>query len=1132
MKLLSVNPGSYPDAPREAVRRLLEEVTGESYPIDKPLDTSRIQSVRMGTTVATNALLERKGERTVLVTTKGLKDILVIGNQSRPNIFDLKVARASPIVEAVAEADERVRVISHTAAAEVAAENNATSSSSSSSSSSSFDEGSSDPAGTFLGEPVSTATGVTGETVQILEPLNEEAIRSALAEHFKNGITSVAVALAHSYTFRKHEARVAEIAKELGFQHVSLSAELMPAVKLVPRAFTACADAYLTPCINRYLTQFLAGFDSKFLDRCQLLFMQSDGGLTAINTFTGFRAVLSGPAGGVVGYSRTSYVEPTDTRDHDGDDHNHSSHDGRDENGVEDADDADTISQQHSANTKAAASSRSRRVRRRPGDLVIGQPVIGFDMGGTSTDVSRYDGELDHIFENTTAGVTIQAPQLDINTVAAGGGSILTFTAGMFNVGPESASAYPGPACYRRGGPATVTDANLVLGRVQAQFFPRVFGAPRQDQPLDEAASRAVLSALAAQVNGYAEASSSTPASSPTTMSVEDVALGFIAVANEAMCRPIRALTEARGFDVSRHTLACFGAAGGQHACVVAEALGISRVHVHRFSGVLSAYGMGLADVVVERQHPSSMYLRAEGAVVDAVLRARELCDITTAELKEQGFANDAIHPEIYLGLRYEGTDTSIMLRVPSKLAAVIAARRADEDSAPLSASAETDFVAQLTEVFERRYRREFGFTLARAIVLDTVRVRAVGSHAPAIVPTSSEHTQTSGGASGSGQDSDEAARPPPPSHVVKAYFPKTSGTASTSSSSSSTSASSAASKGEWRDTPAYTLPSLRAHTAIAGPALIIDVTATIVVDPMWTAYITEDGSVSMVRTTSTTAAEDSSSSASSVASATSTTSGEEDVDIQTLLDAYPCDPVQLSVFSHRFMSIAEQMGRALQRTSVSTNIKERLDFSCALFGPDGGLVANAPHLPVHLGAMQEAVRSQIRLIAGDWADGDVVVSNHPQAGGSHLPDITVITPVFASPTASSPAFFVASRGHHADIGGISPGSMPPFSKYLYQEGAAIMSFKLVRKGGTFDQQGITDLLNSPAGFARRSPDEPACVGTRNLADNLSDLRAQVAANQKGVQLMQGLIASYGLRVVQAYMAHIQRAVRRRIRTL
>ena len=966
LKLLSEDP-SYPDAPREAIRRILEEHTGIPHPPSSPVDSSRIESIRMGTTVATNALLERKGERTAFVVTKGFRDLLWIGNQSRPRIFDLVIERPERLYREVVEVDERVRILPAAAPAKAGEERK--------------DDEKSGPAqegGEFeLDEGDEVVIGRTMERVVILRRPDLERVRRDLSAVYARGIRSLAVCLAHSYTFPDHEAAVGAVAASIGFTHITLSHEIMAMVKLVPRSFTACADAYLTPCIQAYLDQFLAGFDDQVEQRVQVLFMQSDGGLTERKNFHGFRAVLSGPAGGVVGYSQTTPMKRK-TAGHVG------------KAGGREAEEEQKMAAEFDRWTQTA--------------------VIGFDMGGTSTDVSRHDGRYEHVTENTTAGVTIQAPQLDINTVAAGGGSKLFFRSGLFVVGPESAGANPGPACYRRGGPLTITDANLVLNRLVPSRFPAIFGEKR-NEGLDVDASRRLFAELTATINDYWARQET-----PKTMTTEDVALGFIAVANEAMCRPIRALTQAKGYDIQHHTLACFGGAGGQHASAIARNLGIHSIFIHRFSGILSAYGMGLADIVHEKQEPCALtYEPANHAAVHERMRSLEAD--AKAVLVAQGFTSDDVEAIHYLNLRYLGTDTAVMTRSDSG----------------------TDY----EKIFAKRYMREYGFVLNRPILVDDIRVRVIGKSRTPRLPTLRRR------AAGEDMQFDE----------VQTFYQQ-----------------------GWLATRVYQLSALYAGDAVEGPAMLIDNTSTLLVEPGCTASITSHGDVLIIVGT---------------------------LDIPPVSTAL--DSIQLSIFSHRFMSIAEQMGRTLQRTSVSTNIKERLDYSCALFGPDGGLVANAPHLPVHLGAMQEAVRFQVKRLGDDWKDGDVVLSNHPQAGGSHLPDITVITPVFSK---GQKVFFVASRGHHADIGGISAGSMPPFSKHLYEEGAAVVSFKLV-KTGVFDEAGITAILQAPGEL-------PQCSGTRNLSDNLSDLRAQVAANQRGIRLMGELIEQYGLDVVQAYMKHIQ----------
>ncbi|XP_056378851.1 5-oxoprolinase isoform X1 [Hyla sarda] len=930
MKLLSEDPANYKDAPTEGIRRILEEETGCTYPRDRPLDTEQIEWIRMGTTVATNALLERKGERIALLITKGFKDLLHIGNQARPKIFDLEIRMPEVLYEEVIEVEERV--VLH-------------------------------QKGCQLPKDLSLKTlkGSTGDTLEVWEPVNLEKLRIQLQDVLSRGIRSLAVVLMHSYTWSSHEHQIGELARSLGFTHVSLSSEVMPMIRMVPRGYTACADAYLTPCIQRYLDGFRSGFKNQLKD-LQVLFMRSDGGLTPMHSFSGSRAILSGPAGGVVGYAITTY-QPENP-----------------------------------------------------------QPVIGFDMGGTSTDVSRYAGEYEHVFEATTAGISIQAPQLDVNTVAAGGGSMLFFRSGLFVVGPESAGAHPGPTCYRKGGPLTVTDANLCLGRLLPDYFPRIFG-PSEDQPLSKEDTLRKFKELTLEINQFLHSRSGGGAS----LSVEEVAMGFIRVANEAMCRPIRSLTQAKGHDTSRHVLACFGGAGGQHACAIARSLGMKTVFIHKYGGVLSAYGMALADVVHEAQEPcSTVYGKDSFLFLEERIAALETQCIEA--LQQQGFQRSQIDTESFLHLRYERTDCALMCSAKG------------HPETPDSCR-----VGDFKEAFTARYMKEFGFTIpSRNIVVDDIRVRGTGSTGIRC----ESRMEPSG-------------RPPRVETVTKCYF-----------------------EDGYMDTDVYLLEELSCDHSITGPAIIIDKNSTVLVEPDCTASITDYGDIRI-----------------SVRSGQHQTIGPE------------LDTIQLSIFSHRFMSIAEQMGRILQRTAISTNIKERLDFSCALFGPDGGLVSNAPHIPVHLGAMQETVQFQIKNLQDDLREGDVILSNHPSAGGSHLPDLTVITPVFRV-EAPRPVFFVASRGHHADIGGITPGSMPPHSKSLKEEGAVFTSFKLV-KAGTFQEEAVTEALMAPGLI-------PGSSGTRNLHDNLSDLRAQVAANQKGIQLVNELIDFYGLEVVQAYMAHIQ----------
>ncbi|KAM0714245.1 hypothetical protein Q7P37_010032 [Cladosporium fusiforme] len=966
IKLLSVDPQNYDDAPLEGIRRLLSRFQGKEIPRGQPLDTSKIESIRMGTTVATNALLERKGEDIAMVVTKGFKDCLEIGNQSRPNIFDLAIRKPEVLYKKVVEIDERVTLEDY---AEDPTRNQTPA-----------------PSIQEAGADAEIVRGLSGEAVRILKKPDHEQIRKQLQEVFDSGLKSIAVCLMHGYTFPEHEAAVGKIAKEIGFTHVSLSHELMPMIKLVPRATSACADAYLTPAIRKYIDGFQKGFEGGLgsesvkkvkgakAARCE--FMQSDGGLVDVDGFSGLRAILSGPAGGVVGYALTSYDPATKT------------------------------------------------------------PVIGFDMGGTSTDVSRYgSGKYDHVFETTTAGVTIQSPQLDINTVAAGGGSRLFWRNGLFVVGPESASAHPGPACYRKGGPLTITDANLFLGRLLPDFFPKIFGK-NEDEGLDENASKALFEELTKQIN------EDIAGSKDKSMSLDEVAYGFIKIANETMTRPIRSLTEARGHDTSKHRLATFGGAGGQHAVAIAEALGITQILVHRYSSVLSAYGMALADVVDERQEPESQIWSGNDQEAKKYLQGKmeELKKKSAATLKEQGFDEGQLQFEEYLNMRYRGTESALMILKPNQ------------------EELEKEFCGEdwaFGKAFVKQHDQEFGFTLPdRDIIIDDVRVRGIGKTFEGLEKTVDQQLKD--------------IKPKDVGKGEKVYGSR-----------------SVYFDGGRQETSIYKLEDLTVGDRIKGPAIIADGTQTIVVTPNATALLIDTHVVINV--------------------------GESDSSDKQLTTK-EVDPIMLSIFSHRFMAIAEQMGRALQKTSVSTNVKERLDYSCALFDADGGLVANAPHLPVHLGSMSTCVQKQSALWRGKLKKGDVLVSNHPMFGGTHLPDITVITPAFSG---EEIVFYVASRAHHADIGGILPGSMPPHSRELFQEGAAIKSEKLVSEG-KFNEERITEiLLKEPAQY-------PGCSGTRCLADNINDLKAQVAANQKGINLISSLIEDYGEEVVQFYMHNIQ----------
>ena len=968
VKLLSEDPQNYPDAPREGMRRILEAVTGETFPKES-FNADKIEWIRMGTTVATNALLERKGAKTTLVTTKGFRDLLQIGNQSRPKIFDLEISKLDLLYEEVVEVDERVRIVRE-------------------------DEKSSHNSGLEIVE------GTTGEKFAVLAKPDLAVVRQELNAVFEKGIRAVAVVFLHAYAFPEHERQIGVIAREIGFEQISLSHEVMPMVKMVARGDTTTVDAYLTPHIRNYLQSFRSGFSDN-LKKTQLLFMQSDGGLTDSGKFKGSNAILSGPAGGVVGYAVT-----TD----------------------------------------------------------LGQPVIGFDMGGTSTDVSRYGDDYELVHETETAGVRIQAPQMHIKTVAAGGGSRLFFRNGLFEVGPESAGAHPGPVCYRKEGYLAVTDANLVLGRLHPQYFPKIFG-PNENEALDLDASRNAFEKITAEINEYSKEREL------PEMSLEEVALGFLRVANEVMVRPIREISVMRGFDIKEHALACFGGAGGQHACSIARELGISKIFIHRFSGILSAYGMGLADIVVEKQEPSAHVLpeNKENDVFKNLLKNLEkLSSDAKTELLAQGYKAEQIEIKRYLNLRYQGTDTALMISEPDEVLNYDTGNTncelgISESSSELQKN--TTKFPDYVSAFRQTYLREFGFDLTgREIIVDDLRVRAVAK-SPGL------------------QKYPLAKKDGTPGAVeqTKCYF-----------------MSESSGCGAWQETPIYRLENLGAGQQLRGPVIVMQNTSTILVEPGCSAEITEYGDVVL------------------------------SVETRTFREiGTQADPVQVSIFGNLFMSIAEQMGRTLQRTAISTNIKERHDFSCAIFDETGGLVANAPHQPVHLGAMSEAVRQQVKLQGKTLKVGDVLLTNHPIAGGSHLPDITVVTPVWQNGEA---IFYIASRGHHADIGGISPGSMPPFSRTLKEEGACIKTFKLV-ENGIFNEAGITELLLAP-GKITRKPGETAISGTRLLSDNLSDLKAQVAANQRGVDLLLEMVEHYSLEVVQAYMHHIQTNAEEAVRSM
>ncbi|KAL4874223.1 Hydantoinase B/oxoprolinase-domain-containing protein [Aspergillus karnatakaensis] len=928
IKILSVDTRNYPDAPTEAIRRVLEKYYGKPIPRGSDLDLKDVEWIRMGTTVATNALLERKGERTAFLVTSGFKDILQIGNQSRPYMFDLAIRRPDPLFLDVFEVPERVVLAqcsdSHLRSLELE-----------------------------YPEPVETVQGTSGEIVQVIEPLDVEGTRAYLQRIYDEGFRSIAVCFMHSYIFPTHELLVQQLAKEIGFEHVSLSHQVSQRSKIVPRGNSSVIDAYLTPTIEKYLAQFSASFPAIGHGHTKLEFMQSDGGLVPASELSGLHAILSGPAGGVVGYARTSYNPETKV------------------------------------------------------------PIIGFDMGGTSTDVSRYDGQFDHIFETTTAGIPIQAPQLNVNTIAAGGGSILAWRDSLMAVGPESASSHPGPACYRKGGPLTVTDANLALGRLIPEHFPSVFG-PNENEPLDTEIVLTKFKELTEVINR----------DTGKSLTWYEVADGFLQVANSAMCSPIRSLTEGRGHDAAKHHLASFGGAGGQHACAIAEALGIRRVLIHKYSSILSAYGIGLADIVHEEERPCAKVF--DESTRDSILSdLQQLATLTQQHSSMHRFSS--VDGNKYLFMRYDGSETAMMIAV-------------------------TDDGIDSRQTFIDAHHQQFGFTpVNRKIFVDTIRVRAVGKNLFGNETPPSLTLQN--------LDSKQASKP---TSTKSVYF----------------------SSLGWVDAPVYLLNTLTPGTTVSGPALIVDNTQTIVLTPNSSTTATKD--LLILDVTSET----------------------------KFVSATVIDPVQLSVFRHRFFGIAEQMGRVLQNVSVSANIKERLDFSCAIFSPDGALVANAPHVPAMIGSMGFAVKKQIERWKGKLRDGDALLSNSPDYGGVHLPDLTVITPVFDA-QGKEIIFWTASRGHHADVGGILPGSMPPSSKYLWEEGAHFESFLLVRDGKFAEEELQHKLCVEPA-------QHPGSSGTRCFQDNVTDIKAQVAANYCGIRLVRLLIEEYTMDVVQMYMGAIQ----------
>ncbi|KAL2830482.1 Hydantoinase B/oxoprolinase-domain-containing protein [Aspergillus cavernicola] len=938
-KLLSEDPANYRDAPTEAIRRALEAIENRPIPKGEKLDGSRIASCRIGTTIATNALLQGKGEKFAFLTTKGFKDVCVIGDQTRPKLFDLKVRKPQPLHAKVVEIDERVTVEDYDLnpfPLDKRAE---------------------------ITDPALVRT-TSGEIIRVLKPLDISAVRQTLLELKEEGYTSVAIALLHSYLFPDHERKVSSLAKELGFRYVTTSSEICPVIKYLDRSNSVCSEAFLYPIVKQYISDFETGF-SVLPQRVD--FMCSDGGLRSASKFRGNEALLSGPAGGVVGVARTCY------------------------------------------------------------DSEDGTPTIGFDMGGTSTDVSRYDGTYDYLNQTTIAGRIITIPMLNIATVAAGGGSILFARNGLFVVGPESAGSHPGPACYRKGGPLTVTDANLFLGRLLLSSFPSIFG-PNADQPLDYEVTAKKFAVITQEINSQ----------TGQALTPEEVALGFLNVANETMSRPIRNATEARGFHPERHNLVSFGGAGGQHACSIAQRLGIKRILIHKYSSILSAVGISQTQLKSEAVEPyvGTFELSALPTINSRLsgLRAK-----VTDDLLSQGATPESIRFDESLSLRYQGTDTNLVIAKPP-----------NEDYG---------------ETFRNTHKREFAFTLDRPVIVDSLLVRGTGGSG-------------SGNSTGDISSSSSVFRAleqlkASPKHAQTKTQPLTKVFIETIT---------------WTHVSIYNLTSLSQQPIIiTGPALIIDSTQTIFVEPEWQAYILSE---------------------------------------HIVLDRHN----DTNTPSNSPSPLLHQKQPSTQSTSPSSPT-ERLDFSCAIFSPDGKLVANAPHIPIHLGSMQYAIQYQHRRWMGKLRPGDVLLSNHPECGGTHLPDLTVISPVFVNDNDNDNysgdgdgerkgkgketlVFYVASRGHHTDIGGKGISAMMPSSKELWEEGVNIQSLKIVQDG-IFLESSVRDAFLAAGNF-------PGCSLTRRLGDNISDIKAQISSNQRGVVLLNRLCAEFGLGVVQGFMSGIR----------
>ncbi|WYL96569.1 MAG: hydantoinase B/oxoprolinase family protein [Gloeotrichia echinulata IR180] len=889
-KLLSENPERYTDAAVQGIREIL------GVAANAPTPAEQVAVVKMGTTVATNALLEKKGDRTILLITKGFRDALRIGYQNRPDIFAREIILPEMLYEQVIEVEERY-----------------------------------------------TAQG------EELILLNLEAVRPQLQAAYDDGIRACAIVLMHGYRYTEHENRVAILARNIGFTQVSVSHTVSPLMKLVSRGDTTVIDAYLSPILRRYVEQVASQLgngerETDFQSPVKLMFMQSNGGLVDAEKFQGKDSILSGPAGGIVGAVQTSLRAGFDK-------------------------------------------------------------IISFDMGGTSTDVAHYNGEYERSFETEIAGVRLRTPMMAIHTVAAGGGSIVQFDGSRYRVGPESAGANPGPASYSKGGPLTVTDCNVMVGKLQPAFFPQVFGK-NADLPLDVEIVRQKFTQLAAQIGDNRR--------------TEEVAAGFLAIAVDKMANAIKKISLQRGYDVSEYTLCCFGGAGGQHACLIADALGMKQVFIHPYAGVLSAYGMGLADVRVIRERAVEGVL-SEGLESVLAVLVRE----SEEETNRRGAEDSEIEVLRKVHLRYEGTDAPLIV----------------------------DFgdVVAMKSQFEGLHRQRYGFIAPeKQLIVEAVSVEVVAKNdAPPELVVSR-------------RNDDEAVA----IATVQMYT-----------------------AGAWHTTPVYQRQDLQPGDCICGPAIIVEATGTNVIEPHWQAELTPLNHLVL-----------------SVVSRQ--LSVVKDQEIRTNDIGQKPDPVMLEIFNNLLRAIAEQMGISLQNTSSSVNIKERLDFSCAIFDGSGQLVANAPHIPVHLGSMSESVQALITAYGNTIKPGDIFASNNPYNGGTHLPDITVITPVFPN-SSHLPMFYLASRGHHADIGGITPGSMPPHSESVTEEGILLDNFQLVA-AGNFRETELVELLAS----------EP--YPARNITQNIADLKAQIAANERGMQELQKMVEHYSLETVQAYMGFVQ----------